>query len=493
MPNSESFAIRISVLCGLLLISSSCCTPCRRHARAVAAAPGARPPAPFDLVKNPHEPEKERVDMNGIFRDPVWGWQLDNFDPARSLYRFADPDKPEYGCLDMKGAFTKPSCTTQQTFCDLPSGWFHPAICALGGKCRIRGHINWEVGATYEGPLVWDQEAVDQDYDLFLYPPLQAGLTQASCTRRNKAFGIEFDSRETTRRIIADDREFWWVKLRDAVDQGDEQFVDQQVNKKFAIITGLLNLDCEHECTAELHPVWAIAIHTQDDPSDDRWALLVRNWGDEGFCSSEQHYIEFPNRQFVLRIPWRSQASSVEVDTQSSKFWLSSPEISSPMVTYTQNEAAYVKFPLPAPESQPLIFAELHLRWKDGQVAPVNPPVVINTTCELAAPPASQLSAEERLVNVRKLLKQDPEKLERYNERLAARVQQSAVMGRFVQIGAAVAEPSPLAAPASPPASKGVSSPQKVKDDDTEGEALCAAFKNNIPGLPDACKRIKKR
>ena len=127
--------------------------------------------------------------------------------------------------------------------------------------------MNWPMAATYEGALEFDQAAADFDYDFFLYPPEQAGLTTASYSQREKALGIEFDSREIIDQINTDDKEFWWVQLRDAAENDNTTFL-ARMKGSFAIITGLANLDCEHDCTVELHPVWAMAIHVKDDPTE---------------------------------------------------------------------------------------------------------------------------------------------------------------------------------------------------------------------------------
>ena len=33
-------------------------------------------------------------------------------------------------------------------------------------------------------------------------------------------------------------------------------------------------------------------MHYDDSPSHDHWAFFVRNWGDEGFCSDDDHHLE---------------------------------------------------------------------------------------------------------------------------------------------------------------------------------------------------------
>ena len=77
------------------------------------------------------------------------------------------------------------------------------------------------------------------------------------------------------------------------------------IDGRFAIVVGLAGLDCEHGCGTELHPVYGLAIRVNDDPSDDTWAIFVRNWGNEGYCSQEQHLLDTTRLAFMISAPWR--------------------------------------------------------------------------------------------------------------------------------------------------------------------------------------------
>ena len=165
---------------------------------------------------------------------------------------------------------------------------------------------------------------------------------------------IEFDSDETIDHFHTP----WWKAFHQAVDLNtsasdfisrveadpsvledpaelarwqDQQTLQQQLNQvyamigdsrpggkgKFAIVTGLLGLDTEHAgAQAELHPAYAVAIRVNDDPSDETWAIFVRNWGNEGYCSSLPHPVDFPNNQYTFHLPpnpWVPDESSVSV------------------------------------------------------------------------------------------------------------------------------------------------------------------------------------
>ena len=83
----------------------------------------------------------------------------------------------------------------------------------------------------------------------------------------------------------------WWNSFHSAVDQGGSGAVSpggRMVSNKGAVVAGLIGLDSEHGAYSELHPTYAMAIHTDSSVTDDQWAFFARNWGDEGFCSQDQ-------------------------------------------------------------------------------------------------------------------------------------------------------------------------------------------------------------
>src|SRR5436309_1962822 len=72
-----------------------------------------------------------------------------------------------------------------------------------------------------------------------------------------------------------------------------------------AVVMGLMGLDDVHGGDSELHPVHVLAIREAEtpDPGNDAWAFFARNWGDEGECSSRQHYVTArPSRSSFRRL-----------------------------------------------------------------------------------------------------------------------------------------------------------------------------------------------
>src|SRR5438093_126483 len=223
-------------------------------------------PAPMDLVW-------DATDVNGVALNPKWGLQVT--DPG------ALPDVPQLCFVQPAGPFDSSLCSTQALGIDRPAG-LRRLICSIGSPTSLPGHVNWYPG-TFAGPIYWDSLSfVDRDDNVRLIPPEQNALT---ANNPDNLKG-EFDSRETTSHFATP----WWSTFRRARNPKKKRLIDG----KPAIISGYTSVDCEHHCVSELHPTWVLAIHVQDDPDDDVWAVFMRNWGNEGFCSSAQHEASCP-------------------------------------------------------------------------------------------------------------------------------------------------------------------------------------------------------
>jgi hypothetical protein len=138
------------------------------------------------------------------------------------------------------------------------------------------------------------------------------------------------------------------------------------VDGKYAVLTGLLGLDCAHACGSELHPVWAFALRVNDSPNDETWAMFVRNWGDEGFCGDADHYLDL--QTIRVRLPWRPGATSVTV--QNAEFLTNSQQVTGPSLEPVANQSVSVVFTLPAPEAHARVNGVLHLQWAGSTTTP---------------------------------------------------------------------------------------------------------------------------
>jgi hypothetical protein len=165
------------------------------------------------------------------------------------------------------------------------------------GMAKIHGHVNWGP-ATYKGTVVWDGLAVDHDQNFLLVPMDGSSQSKAGLTTGNdKNIELEFNTRETLQAV--EPLSPFWERLK----RGD---LTRQEEYHRGVVIGLLNLDCVHLCKSELHPVYAIAVLTNIDPTHqtDTWELFVRNWGNQGECSDHHNLLLLSSNVVKLHL-WR--------------------------------------------------------------------------------------------------------------------------------------------------------------------------------------------
>jgi hypothetical protein len=202
-------------------------------------------------------------------------------------------------------------------------------------------------------------------------------MTEVDVTKRE--YHSEFNSDQTINYFHA----WYWDMLHGAEDSdggkggqrhGPWPRTQPLFDKKDAIVMGLFGLDCAHACGSELHPVYAMALHVQDSIEDDVWAVFVRNWGDEGYCSSGQEEVH-PGQPFTFAFRLRRPgASAVTVISAAA----SDPAGQHATVFYSDHggpgagwsgpvlvpgEGAVITFTLPPPVQRERINGMLHLKW----------------------------------------------------------------------------------------------------------------------------------
>jgi hypothetical protein len=251
------------------------------------------------------------------------------------------------------------SCTRQVSLDQPPS----LSQCLLEpGFGEFHGHVNW-APATYYGRITFEEFSTDNDldFDLFDFLPKDSSarffswqppgwweksetvnpiLTKDSQVSAEYLgnLHLEFGGYEVTEffskpNLPDSERDRGWQMFRyvyasslahsDPVKRKEE--LQRLIDGKTASVTGLLNLDCVHECHTELHPVQAMAIRTRredcyqskilteipppglkgekpvsikcdtkelDTRTDDSWLIFARNSGNEGSCSLDQHWVD---------------------------------------------------------------------------------------------------------------------------------------------------------------------------------------------------------
>jgi hypothetical protein len=265
-------------------------------------------PLPLDL-------ESASFDDNGLAKNASWFYQAKG-----AVKNVADlcPNKSAAQCSNQQPGFDGPNflktvvpglCT--DTSLGSPSSW--------SNVYAKQGHTNWS-SATFEGTIYFeDHSGTDDDYDMWLTGPKTASVP---LTLENSfdlhgwtSYGahVEFDSDETIDHFKTD----WWTKWRNAVDNNISE-AHRMVDGSDAVVVGLVGLDCVHDCISEIHPAYAVAMRVPDHPVGvDRWALFVRNSGDEGFCSQDEHVLE--TSTLILRLKAPPLADSFSLTNQDLK------------------------------------------------------------------------------------------------------------------------------------------------------------------------------
>jgi hypothetical protein len=218
----------------------------------------------------------------------------------------------------------------------------------------------------------------------------------------------------------------------------------------------------------------------------DKQARWIANWGDEGFCASQEHTL--PGGDVKVLIPWLSGATAVAVlpDTHFNVFENSgsSAILTDPQIAVANGEGILIDFTVPDPSLEMGWEGEINLPWTLPPA--VRTAVTARTAARRAAASSRSSEAEE----------EDTEKPESRIAELFARLpaqQQAAMRARFTAPSAAahpaVARPSPpmrpvltvakLPAPprlARPVVPQAVNNPRLAQRDKAVQQALCEAY-----------------
>jgi hypothetical protein len=251
-------------------------------------------------------------------------------------------------------------------------------------------------------------------------------------------------------------------------------------------MTGLMGVDCEHDCHTELHPIYALALQLDPGASDNTWAIVVRNWGNEGFCAHGQEELSTNQSQVELFLP--HGGTVVPQVTGLTQFWSNVPLLP-PTVVFVQdpaNPGVLLTFKLPPASQRPLAELELHLSWPDSTVGPSGGKVE-----QAAVESAPQRGSVE---NYLEGLESTPEMRQQYVESLPEEFAERTRNLTTVKImqGAlpvqSISRLSVVESAATTRAIKNVFDPLEQRADEVFFDKLCAAYKGQpLPQFPGAC------
>lgn len=214
----------------------------------------------------------DSTDVNGLPLNPYWFIQKTVAD---------GPTRIE--CFDSKNNFEPRNCTNQQLLIDEKDVWC--CICP-SEQGKVYGHFNWGLvqvnGNTildgYENYTIFH----DHDFNYEMTTPKQNGVTRGN---ENKKMHLEFAGNETSSRFRKDN---WWNNYFN--DAANIAHFDTAPRRTKAI--GLLGIDNVHRDQAEIHPVYLYASEIASKiPNTEKWAFFARSTGDEGKCSSFNHFV----------------------------------------------------------------------------------------------------------------------------------------------------------------------------------------------------------
>jgi FIMAH domain len=309
-------------------------------------------PKPFDLVP-------AGFDSNRLFKNPAWGWQTNQ------------------GSVDTDGSYSRqcfaaPPCTSQVTDEDRIGADFWEIFGLCGGS-PPNGHRNW-FDVTYGGQISfedWDSPLFgDDDYNMQLRAPDVGASGPAGATQGNPtSVKLEFDSDETIDHFGAQP---WWSLFHFQVENDNRAAIDQMVKDHDAVVIGLMGVDEVHAPGgAEVHPVHVLAIREAApgsiDPADDSWAIFARNWGNEGECGSQQHYLNANTVTVDLPRPGNVPATAAATLSGDNTF-IGHGAPTGPAV-HNATAGVQVTFSLANGSDRPWQVGELHLNWT-GQPSP---------------------------------------------------------------------------------------------------------------------------
>jgi hypothetical protein len=343
-----------------------------------------RPKAPNKVAqRSPYRPGKNfdltwwmddsGVDDNGLPMNPMWAYQVAKGpDYMPSCVHPASGPPIASPVLTPSNVFdpSMRTCTSQAVSLDENSGFFDTAFEAFGycSPGPPHGHVNWSI-VTYQGNLQYRDYSggwpKDDDDNFGLVTAGHAGETLLSEEKdgaEQPGIGVEFKQGETLDNFGT---QFW----------KNFDWVGDTIIGQPAVITALMGVDAVHGGYSELHPVFALALLTQEEPSknsvDETWDFFIRNQGNEGSCASHSHEWKSLEKDgaYTIQLPWPEGATDAMPTITKSEMWAESQTGFKFLGMEVRNHWTYMRFQLP-PSSQTGIDGELTIHYTLAPSAP---------------------------------------------------------------------------------------------------------------------------
>jgi hypothetical protein len=391
------------------------------------------------------DPVSLEYDANGFQLAPKWYGNYQNaFDPDRKaheqslLLREASRDCNNFPYKNPLFVHNgvRSDCSSQASF-DVPRTW---TTCLLEpGLGKLHGHVNW-APATYTGKIKFEDFSPDKDLDFKLFDfkhadlasrfkdPTRPGFIGPILSRDSQTnaeyqdnIHVEIAGYETTEFFgpeQADDPFLGWQMFHYEYAKHPEAYskeIQKRIDGHTAVMTGLLNLDCVHDCHTELHPVYAMAIRTRlencvpggqqngcnspDPREDDSWMIFVQNVGNEGSCSLDPHYANRDRLSVFLPAPKGAERNEPVIRDEEHAFQSSADDLHW-TIEYQDSGVLVTFFLKPdsgvAPKSgAPIrINGVLHLNWMNDRKDSL--PVVFDPPQASDSPQATKDSGHPR-------------------------------------------------------------------------------------------------
>jgi hypothetical protein len=428
----------------------------------------------------------DEIDANGALLNPRFYWETRHGDhPNTSVLCDGFPYRSRFDAT-AGVALGNPPCSADVTDIDVASG-FNAVLCrATGAPDKLHGHLNFSP-ATITGRIAWIGHSDwvqkgDDDYGFHLYPSNGGMLTSA----HPNAIDAEFDSEETIDHFGSG----WWRNFQDAVDKLDGTATERSgasrlVDDHEAIVTGLAGISAEHEAAPQLHPVYAMALHLSADAGDDRWAFFARNWGNQGFCSSDQHFWDVSS--LSLFIPGPAGATDFQLIDQDVK---ATKDLA--VRAHFMNGGVLLSFDLGAPETRTMADGSVRIRWTVPAASGTGVIAETRSSTTFGPPIRTRLATQqpfsgraEDLTLTAGLAADRVAQIRRQLVRPAP-----ARNSRSIQIARVPAASS--APPSTRPIVRAVRDSVKLDKENRRAAAICAAQRASVPSLTAACTEARR-